>query len=138
MAENKTSNSLPNSGHLPGAICKQFVRRGDKQWGPYWYRFWREDGRLRKSYVRPGDLEGALASIQARRSSKLARAASLKRTAQRLSSIQSEVSDAMRYIEMLEEALEAANLADKLATQGLTRAEAQRLAKFVRTHGGAV
>ena len=38
---------------LPGWVCRQFVRRGKKLCGPYWYRFWREGGRLRKMYVRP-------------------------------------------------------------------------------------
>jgi hypothetical protein len=51
----KTLQSLPNM--LPGWVCRQYVRRGTKLCGPYWYRLWREDGRLRKAYVRPEHYE---------------------------------------------------------------------------------
>jgi hypothetical protein len=54
----KTERALPNM--LPGWVCRQYVRRGSKQCGPYWYRFWRESGRLRKTYVPPerlGDVQ---------------------------------------------------------------------------------
>lgn len=52
-----------------GAICAQFVKcgkagckcsRGELH-GPYYYRFTREDGRLRKSYVRKSEAAAALA-----------------------------------------------------------------------------
>ncbi len=35
--------------------------------GPYHYRYYRERGRLRKRYVRPQDVQGTLARIEARR-----------------------------------------------------------------------
>jgi hypothetical protein len=35
--------------------------------GPYFYRFWREGGRLRKKYVKRGELEEVRARCQARR-----------------------------------------------------------------------
>lgn len=50
-------NPLPKT--LPGVVCRQWVRCGKAACrcatgpghGPYYYRFWREGGRLRKSYV---------------------------------------------------------------------------------------
>lgn len=50
---------------MPGAVCAQYVKcgkpncrckRGIKH-GVYWYRFWREDGHLRKQYVKAQDVE---------------------------------------------------------------------------------
>jgi hypothetical protein len=35
--------------------------------GPYYYRFWRDGGRLRKAYVRPHELEEVRAQCEARR-----------------------------------------------------------------------
>jgi len=58
----KTPKTLPKM--LPGTVCAQWARcgkpvckcaRGELH-GPYYYRFWREGGRLRKVYVRPADL----------------------------------------------------------------------------------
>lgn len=69
----KTGKTLPKT--LPGAVCKQWVRcgkpncrctRGELH-GPYWYRFWREDAKLRKSYVKPCDLDVVRAACEARR-----------------------------------------------------------------------
>ncbi len=48
---------LPRS--LPGVVCRQMVRCGNvncrcrkgELHGPYFYRFWWEDGRLHKKYV---------------------------------------------------------------------------------------
>ncbi len=51
----KTEKALPNM--LVGWVCRQYKRRGGKLCGPYWYRFWREGGRIRKAYVRPEQLE---------------------------------------------------------------------------------
>jgi hypothetical protein len=60
---------------LPGAVCTQWVRcsragcrcaRGQLH-GPYFYRFWRERGRLRKQYVKRVDVEQVRAQCQARR-----------------------------------------------------------------------
>jgi hypothetical protein len=67
------ANSLPKM--LPGAVCPQWVRcgrptcrcaRGNLH-GPYYYRFWREDGRLRKAYVKPAELERVRAQCRTRR-----------------------------------------------------------------------
>jgi hypothetical protein len=58
-----------------GALCAPWVRcgtagcrcaRGELH-GPYYYRFWREDGRLRKYYVRLGDVPAVRHEIEAYR-----------------------------------------------------------------------
>ena len=60
---------------LPGAVCIQWVRcgkpackcaRGELH-GPYWYRFWREGGTLRKQYVRRSTLGAVRAACEERR-----------------------------------------------------------------------
>jgi hypothetical protein len=66
-------NALPKT--LPGTVCAQLVRCGrpgcrcarGSLHGPYFYRLWREGGRVRKEYVRPADLERVRAQCQARR-----------------------------------------------------------------------
>jgi hypothetical protein len=70
----KTTESLPKTP-LPGVVCQQWVRCGRPNCrcsrghahGPYFYRFWREGGRLRKVYVRPAELERVRERCQARR-----------------------------------------------------------------------
>jgi hypothetical protein len=70
--------SLPKM--LPGAVCVQWRRCGrpacrcarGRPHGPYFYRFWREAGKLKKVYVRRADLEAVRSRCEARR---LARAA---------------------------------------------------------------
>lgn len=60
---NKLSETLPKT--LPGVVCPQWVRCGrpgcrcarGQPHGPYFYRFWREGGRLRKGYVKVSELE---------------------------------------------------------------------------------
>lgn len=42
-------NPLPNS--LPGAVCAQFRQRGGRSFGTYYFRFWRDRGKLKKQYV---------------------------------------------------------------------------------------
>lgn len=59
---------------LPGTVLPQYVRcgkpnckcaRGELH-GPYWYRFWHEDGwKLHKQYVRKADLEAVRAACAA-------------------------------------------------------------------------
>ncbi len=69
--DTKHQNPLPKKG----AVCVQWVRccqpgcrcsRGELH-GPYYYLFWREDGRLRKRYVRVADVAAVIAGCQARR-----------------------------------------------------------------------
>jgi hypothetical protein len=60
---------------LPGVVCQQWVRCGrpgcrcarGSPHGPYFYRFWRDGGRLRKQYVRRSDVGRVRAQCQARR-----------------------------------------------------------------------
>jgi hypothetical protein len=55
---------------LPGAVCRQWKRCGKAGCkcscgalhGPYFYRFWREDGRLRKAYVKSADVQAVRAA----------------------------------------------------------------------------
>jgi len=56
---------LPNT--LQGAVCAQYRRRGGRELGPYYFRFWREGGRLRKQYVRPDQVEHVRALCEASR-----------------------------------------------------------------------
>jgi hypothetical protein len=65
--------TLPKT--LPGAVCAQWRRCGKpgcrcargRPHGPYYYRFWREAGKLRKVYVRRADLEEVRSRCEARR-----------------------------------------------------------------------
>jgi hypothetical protein len=64
--------ALPKT--LPGVVCRQWVRCGrpgcrcarGQLHGPYHYHFARENGRLRKRYVKAADLERVRAACQAR------------------------------------------------------------------------
>ena len=61
----KLEKALPKT--LPGAVVAQYRTHGDRTYGPYWFRFWREGGRLRKAYVRAPDLEEVRAACEANR-----------------------------------------------------------------------
>jgi hypothetical protein len=69
----KKCDPLPKT--LPGVVLAQWVRCGragcrcarGSLHGPYYYRFWREGGRLRKVYVRTAELEEVRARCEARR-----------------------------------------------------------------------
>jgi hypothetical protein len=63
--ETETAKTLPNT--LAGAVCAQYRERNGNRYGPYFFRFWREGGRLRKVYVRRGDAPAAAAACRARR-----------------------------------------------------------------------
>jgi hypothetical protein len=60
---------------LPGVVCEQWVRCGRRNCrcargelhGPFFYRFWREGGKLKKQYVRAVDLQEVRARCEARR-----------------------------------------------------------------------
>jgi hypothetical protein len=69
----KLAETLPKT--LPGAVCAQLVRCGHPNCrcargslhGPYFYRFWREGGRLRTEYVPRPDVERVRGRCRARR-----------------------------------------------------------------------
>jgi hypothetical protein len=69
----KSSEKLPKT--LPAAICTQYVRcgkpgckcaRGELH-GPYFYRFWREGGKLKKVYIKKADVARVRDLCQAKR-----------------------------------------------------------------------
>ena len=71
--ETESVETLPKT--LPGVVCAQWRKcgnadcrcaRGDLH-GPYFARFWRQGGRLRKAYVRKADVEDVRERCQARR-----------------------------------------------------------------------
>jgi len=59
----KSGEMLPKM--LPAALCSQYVRCGKSECkcasgelhGPFYYCFWREDGKLKKAYVRKNDVD---------------------------------------------------------------------------------
>lgn len=63
--EKKPEKMLPKIEPLPGTLIPQFIRCGrpnckcakGELHGPYFYRFVRESGRLRKIYVKKADLQ---------------------------------------------------------------------------------
>lgn len=69
-AENKIQNSLPKIEPLPGAVCVQFKRCGKANCkcakgelhGGYYYRFYYVAGKLRKKYVKKGEIEAVKAA----------------------------------------------------------------------------
>ena len=61
-----------------GAVCQQFVRcgktncrctRGELH-GPYFYLFWRENGQLKKEYIRRENVEQVRDSCEVKRESR--------------------------------------------------------------------
>jgi hypothetical protein len=67
------NGTLPNT--LAGSVCAQSVKCGrpncrcarGQLHGPYYYRFFRERGKLRKRYVRKAEVEEVRTRCQARR-----------------------------------------------------------------------
>ncbi len=70
----KQRKTLPKQSLL-GAVIPQYVRCGRPTCpclhgtlhGPYYYRFWREDGRLRKQYVRLAEVTSVRAACDEHR-----------------------------------------------------------------------
>lgn len=76
MTETKVNETLPKMqpSDLPGTVHAQYVRcgrggckcgRGELH-GPYYYRYYREGGRLHKRYVKRVDVAGVEALCKAR------------------------------------------------------------------------
>jgi len=61
----KPAKALPKIAPLPGSVCPQFRRCGKPNChcasgelhGAYFYRFWRENGKLKKEYVPRAEVE---------------------------------------------------------------------------------
>jgi len=57
---------------LPGSVQAQYVRCGKpgcrcnrgKRHGPYWRRYWRQDGATKSAYVRLNDAEAAMRRVE--------------------------------------------------------------------------
>jgi len=68
----ESAETLPKT--LPGVVCAQWRKCGKAgcrcargtPHGPYFYRFWRHNGRLYKAYVRKTDVEDVRGRCQAR------------------------------------------------------------------------
>ncbi len=94
-ARAKPAHLLPKTGATL-ALCRQWVRCGKPACrcadgtphGPYHYLFWREDGRLRKRYVRRADVARVRAELARRRRERLPSARAMirefRRTAREL------------------------------------------------------
>src|SRR5262245_29996843 len=80
LMETETAESLPKTP-LPGSVQRQWVRCGrpncrcarGRLHGPFYYRFWRDAGRLRKQYVPARQLSDTRARCQAHRQERVAR-----------------------------------------------------------------
>lgn len=73
------TRSLDAKNHfseLPGTVHAQYRRRGSKVYGPYWFRFWREGGRLRKEYLAGFRIDEARTLCNARQKRRTERLAS--------------------------------------------------------------
>lgn len=77
--EKESAEMLPKM--LPGMVYEQWrtcgkarckCTRGELH-GPYFYRFWREEGRLKKQYVPQAALQMVVAACNARRLSEMQR-----------------------------------------------------------------
>jgi len=82
--ETETPNPLPNIEPLAGVVCKQWIPRGPhgKQCGPYHYRMWRDNGRLRKQYIKPEDVPAITARCDAYREQQTAERVAIREAAQ--------------------------------------------------------
>jgi hypothetical protein len=77
-AETESIKTLPKM--LPGVVCSEWKKcgkpscrcaRGELH-GPYYYRYWREAGRLRKVYVARRDVVEVMRCCEARKLQRLA------------------------------------------------------------------
>ncbi len=66
-AVNKMDETLPK---IRGTVCAQWRVYKGKRLGPYYFLFWREDGKLRKRYVKRADVAATIAACAAYREEK--------------------------------------------------------------------
>ncbi len=60
--------TLPNARYgVKGSVCEQWRERNGKRYGPYHCLMWRENGRLRKRYLKRGEADAVRASCDERR-----------------------------------------------------------------------
>lgn len=88
IGESKSQNPLPKT--LPGVVLPQLVccgkpsckcasRDDEDLHGPYYYRFWREEGRLKKEYIPLDRVEAVRAACERRQAREAARRARKRR-----------------------------------------------------------
>lgn len=61
---NDSEKTLPK---MCGAVCVQYRDYKGKRLGPYYFLMWRERGKLRKRYIKRGDVEAVRAACAAHR-----------------------------------------------------------------------
>ena len=76
VGERQTETAKPSPKQDQGTVCVQWIRCG-RSWcrckhggpkhGPYYYRFWWQDGRRYKRYVRRADAEHTATACAGRR-----------------------------------------------------------------------
>ena len=96
MMQTKTAKPLPNT--LPGAVCEQWRERDGKRYGPYYFRFWREGGRLHKQYVKPDEVDAVRAACQRHREEGAARQRKHMEVMQRLREFKATCREVERWI----------------------------------------
>jgi len=75
----ETAEPLPK---IRGAVCAQWRVYKGKRLGPYYFLFWREDGKLRKKYIRKAELAATIAACAAFRDERRQRRTSHKEAMQ--------------------------------------------------------
>lgn len=96
MMRTKTAKPLPNT--LPGAVCAQWRERDGKRYGPYYFRFWREGGRLHKQYVKRSEVDAVWAACQRHREEVAARRRNHAELMQRLREFKATCREVERWI----------------------------------------
>ena len=89
VAQTESAKPSPKTGE--GAVCVQWVRcgkpncsctQGGPRHGPYYARYWWQDGRRHKRYVRRFEVADIVAACSARRESELRKRAQADETYQ--------------------------------------------------------
>lgn len=112
-------NPLPKHEPLPGAVVAQFRPYKDNLLGPYWFRVWREQGRVKKAYVRRTELSAVRAACGEHQSRRRAEAARRREFAKGLS----DFSFTLRLLTRFERLPEGANDYDHVSEAELSRLE---------------
>ena len=67
MISSQPSALSTSPSPLRGWVGEYFVRSGTHKFGPYFARYWKENGKTRKQYIKSADLEKVRAACQAYR-----------------------------------------------------------------------
>ena len=115
------------SPELPGSVCAQYRRRGDKLYGPYWFRFWREDGKLRKVYVRKDELE----AIRALCHNRHIRHSERRNSASNLRTLRARTLTPLQKVAQCKETFAVLALLERKEDHELTELQRQRIARLL-------